>query len=161
MKNLTGLSRKIGTTLRKKELTLAVAESCTGGLLSSVITDVAGSSDYFLGGVAAYSNAQKRKLLKISPLILRRYSAVSKEVTIRMAKNIRRVAKSDIGIGITGYAGPNGGTKKNPRGTVYVAVACKARASVKRFRFKGNRTRVKRQSVEKALTLLNRAVPAD
>ncbi|MBN2121035.1 MAG: CinA family protein [Candidatus Omnitrophica bacterium] len=155
MKNkLCRLSKKLGQLLRKKKLTLACAESCSGGLLSSVITDIVGSSDYFVLGVVTYSKIQKEKLLKISKVILRKYSPVSTEVAICMAKHIMRIAKTDIGVGITGFAGPTGGTPKNPKGTVYIAVAVKDRVLAKRHLFKGGRIQVKRKAVEKALRLV-------
>jgi PncC family amidohydrolase len=152
------LSRKIGNILRKKNLTIAIAESCTGGLLSSVITDVSGSSDYFLGSVVSYSNTQKEKLLRIPRLTLRRYSAVSAETSVLMAKNVKRIARSHVGIGITGFLGPKGGTSRNPRGTVYVAVVFGSKAQVVKYRFKGSRLKVKTRAVMQTLSLIDKVL---
>ena len=140
--------------LSESNLTIASAESCTGGLLSSCITDIPGSSDYFVLGVVAYSRAQKEKLLKIPKTILKKYSAVSKMVACLMAENIRKLTLADIGVGITGYAGPTGGTIKDPKGTVYIAVAFKQKTLVKKYLFKKNRIEVKHKAVEKALRML-------
>lgn len=152
------LSKKVGELLRKRKLTLAAAESCTGGLFSSVITDVSGSSDYFLGGIVSYSTAQKEKLLHIPKPALKKYSAVSAQVTLLMAKNVKKLVKSDIAVAITGYAGPGGGTKKDPKGTVYIAVVFKVRALAKKYHFKGSRIQVKRKAVEKAFDLVQRVL---
>ncbi|MCD6540162.1 MAG: CinA family protein [Candidatus Omnitrophica bacterium] len=152
------LSKQIGGLLIEKRLTLAVAESCTGGLLSSSITDTEGSSKYFLLGVVAYSRVQKEKLLKIPPSILKRYSPVSQRTVKLMAENIRKIALADIGIGITGYAGPKGGRLKNPPGTVYIGLAFKGKTKVKKCSFKGQRKEIKKKAVKKALELLRQEV---
>ena len=152
------LSKQIGRLLTKKRLTLAVAESCTGGLLSSAITDIGGSSKYFLLGIVAYSRIQKEKLLKIPLSILKKYSPVSQETVKLMAQNIRKIALTDIGIGITGYAGPKGGRLKNPRGTVYIGLAFKEKTEVKKYSFGGQRKEIKKKAVKKALELLRQEV---
>jgi nicotinamide-nucleotide amidase len=143
----------VGGLLRKKRLTLAVAESCTGGLVSDRITDVAGSSDYFRGGVIAYSNAIKTRVLGVRAASLGRFGAVSAQVALEMARGVRKLAHSDIGIGITGIAGPAGRTKAKPVGLVYIALASKNKNIVDEFRLKGPRRSIKRQASQKALNL--------
>ncbi len=136
-------------------LTIAVAESCTGGLLSSMITDVPGSSGYFLGGVVAYSNETKKRLLKVSPSSLKKYGAVSARVAADMARGVSARLSSDIGLSITGIAGPGGGSVKKPVGTVYIGISIDGRSFVKGFRFKGTRRSIKRQSATSALNALS------
>jgi len=116
------LPESVGQLLRERGETLAIAESCTGGLLGSQITATPGSSHYFLGGVIAYSNAIKVNILKIEPTIIDTFGAVSAECAIQMANGVRNVFNSTWGIGITGIAGPDGGTNEKPVGTVFVAV---------------------------------------
>ncbi len=154
------LAKNIGKVLREKGLKLAVAESCTGGLLSSVITDVSGSSEYFVLGIVAYSPEQKEKLLKIPKKIIDKYTAVSEEVAMLMAENVRKFAKADIGVGITGYAGPSGGTVKNPAGTVYISVVSKDKSIAERFIFKGKRKTIKRKAVSRVLSLVCKILKA-
>ena len=113
----------VGELLRKKKRTVATAESCTGGLLANQITDVPGASEYFLQGVVCYSNESKQKLLGVKTATLKKYGAVSAEVALEMAKGIRKKAGSDFGVAVTGIAGPTGGTKLKPVGTVHIAVA--------------------------------------
>jgi PncC family amidohydrolase len=144
----------LGQILRKYGKTIAVAESCTGGLISSKITDVSGSSGYFRGGVIAYSNTIKRRLLDVSAISLKRYGAVSKEVVIEMAKGVKSLAKTDIGLGITGIAGPTGGTKNKPVGLVYIGLVTNKKRMVKEFRFKGPRIKIKSLAAQAALNLL-------
>ena len=155
MKNdLNVLSESVGYLCKRKNLKIAVAESCTGGLLSSVVTDVSGSSGYFVLGVVVYSKEQKNKLLKIPESILKRDSPVSKKVSLLMAENVRELSETDFGIGITGYAGPFGGTKKNPQGTVYIAVSGKGSTLGKKYLFRGKRPVVKEKAVYSALLFL-------
>ncbi len=156
MKNpgLWVLSKAIGSLCEKKNLKIAVAESCTGGLLSSVITDVSGSSKYFVLGTVVYSKEQKKKLLKIPESVLRKYSPVSEEAVLLMAENVRKLARTDLGIGITGYAGPSGGTKKNSKGTVYIAVSGKGFTRSRKYLFRGERGLVKEKAVYSALLFL-------
>jgi len=134
--------------------TVAIAESCTGGLLSSRITDISGSSRYFMMGVVAYSNRAKEKLLGVSAGSIKIYGAVSKEVALEMAKGVRRLAKTDIGLGVTGIAGPTGGTKSKPVGLVYIALVTNKKKIVKEFRFKGSRQNIKLQASQAALEIL-------
>lgn len=137
---------------------MAVAESCTGGLVSKLFTDISGSSKYFLAGIVAYSNKAKEKLLGIPRGIITKQGAVSEKVAALMAQKVRKLAKADIGIGITGIAGPTGGTKSKPVGTVYVAVASRNKTTCNLFRFQGSRDSIRKKSALKSLELLNKAI---
>ncbi|WKZ33918.1 MAG: CinA family protein [Thermodesulfobacteriota bacterium] len=148
----------IGEALRKKGLKLAIAESCTGGLLSSMITDIPGSSDYFEGAVIAYANPVKARMLKVKSRTLASYGAVSRETAGEMAQGARKAFKADISAAVTGIAGPGGGTPKKPVGLVYIAVSKGNRMMVRRFLFRGGRKAVKRQSAEAALGMLGAAL---
>lgn len=146
-----------GRLLKAKGMTLAAAESCTGGLLSSLITDVPGSSDYFIGSVVAYGNEVKTDALGVRPSTLERYGAVSGQTAKEMALGVKEALKTDAAVSITGIAGPGGGARK-PVGTVFICVSCKERLIVKKFLFEGGRKSIKRQSALTALGLLARAL---
>ncbi len=150
--------RYVGNTLDKNRLTLAIAESCTGGLLSNLITNAPGSSRYFIGGVVAYDNKVKIRLLGVSESTLKRWGAVSQQTAVEMAVGVRGLLKSDVSVGVTGIAGPDGGTRDKPVGYVCVAVDFKGEVRVKRFRFKGTRLEIKRQSAKGAFDMLAEAV---
>lgn len=150
------LEEVIGKYLKKKQQTVAVAESCTGGFLGHRITNVPGSSDYFLRGVVAYSNTAKTELLGIPHEIIDEHGAVSPQVARAMAEGIRERASSTFGISITGIAGPSGGTKEKPVGLVYTALAHDRDVLVKKNLFLGNRNAIKFQSSQKALDMLRR-----
>ena len=150
------IEAEVGQILRKRKLTLAIAESCTGGLISSRITDSNGSSDYFLMGIVAYSNRIKENILGISGKLLRKYGAVSKQVAFEMAKGVQLLAGTDIGIGVTGIAGPTGGTNKKPIGLVYIAAVAGKKRIIKKLHFKGARQDIKLQASEAALDLIKR-----
>jgi len=145
----------IGKLLAARKLTLAVAESCTGGLLGHRITSVSGSSRYFLGGSIAYSNKIKISHLGVKKLVLTRCGAVSCDVAGQMAIGVRKRMDSDIGISITGIAGPDGGSKKKPVGLVFIAVAYGKACLVRRFMFKGNRLAIKTAASQAALRMLS------
>ncbi|MFH1829484.1 MAG: nicotinamide-nucleotide amidohydrolase family protein [Pseudomonadota bacterium] len=117
------LAEVVGTLLKQKGFTLSVAESCTGGLMCSMITDVPGASDYFERGAVCYSNLSKQQMLGVPGKVIESEGAVSKDTVISMAEGIRRESKTDIGVGITGIAGPSGGTPNKPVGTVHIALA--------------------------------------
>ena len=134
--------------------TLAVAESCTGGLVGARVTSVRGSSRYFLGGVIAYDNAVKERLLAVDGEALRRSGAVSAEVARQMAAGVRHLLGADYGIGITGIAGPDGGSARKPVGLVFVAVAGARGCRVCRNVYRGGRLAVRRAAAEAALGLL-------
>ncbi|MCS7286948.1 MAG: CinA family protein [Anaerolineae bacterium] len=148
------LEKEAGELLRKLGLTLAVAESCTGGLLAHRITNVPGSSRYFIGGVVAYSNQVKSALLQVSEETLNTKGAVSEETAIQMARGVRELLKTDIGIGITGIAGPGGGTPTKPVGLVYVALSAPDYEECLQLKWEGHRIQNKRLSTEAALELL-------
>jgi PncC family amidohydrolase len=150
------LAEEVGRLLRSKALTVSVAESCTGGRLGDILTDVPGSSDYFLGGVISYSNDAKVSLLGVSSRTLKVKGAVSEEVAIQMAAGARTKLGADIGIGITGIAGPAGGTPTKPVGLVYVAVSSARSSECSRNVFRGSRSSIKDQSARKALEMLGR-----
>lgn len=150
--------RLIGEQLEGRGLTLALAESCTGGLVSSRITDVPGSSGYFLGSVVAYSNAVKESALGVRPATLRKYGAVSAETAREMARGARRALGASLSAAITGIAGPGGGTAEKPVGLVFIAVSAGRTAEARRFVFKGNRKSIKKQSAEAALSMIAEAL---
>ncbi len=148
------LSSALGALLLKKRLTVALAESCSGGLLSSLLTETPGSSRYFLGAVVAYDNRIKNSLLGVPKDFLKKNGAVSPEVASKLAQGVRERLLSDYGLAITGIAGPSGGTKKKPVGLVYIGLASKTRVSVKKYLFLGERSMVRRCAAEEALNLL-------
>lgn len=135
-------------------LKLAVAESCTGGGLADVITDVAGSSGYFQGGIVSYSNRAKEKLLRVDPEVLERLGAVSEPVALQMAEGVRDALEAEVGLGITGIAGPGGGSDEKPVGLVYIGLSAAGRQEVRRFVWSGDRLSNKRRSLEAALEML-------
>lgn len=149
-----GLEEVIGALLSERTLSIAVAESCTGGLLASRITDVPGSSAYFDRGVVTYSNDAKMEWLDVPETLLLTHGAVSEPVAEAMADGIRERARSSIGIGITGIAGPGGGTAEKPVGTVAIAVVTPDARTVRTFAFLGPREMVKFQSTQAALNML-------
>jgi nicotinamide-nucleotide amidase len=148
------LAAAIHKSLIRNKKTLAVAESCTGGLLSYILTDLPGSSNFFILGAVVYSNFSKRSILKIPVSVISRHGAVSRPVATALARNIRRIAKTDYGLGITGIAGPTGAVPGKPVGTVFIAVSSKTKTKCLRFQFKGSRTSIRRQSSQAALKLL-------
>jgi len=152
------LEEVVGRLLVDQKKTLAVAESCTGGLLSSRLTNVPGSSNYFLLGVVAYSNQAKTNLLGVPSSLLEKHGAVSPQTARAMALGIRKMSKADYGIGITGIAGPSGGSAQKPVGLVYISLAEGNRAEVTKNIFPGNRNIVKFQSTQKAMDLLRRSL---
>ncbi len=144
----------IHNLLTERKLTLGIAESCTGGLLSSSLTKQPGSSRYLLLAVVAYSNSSKVSILKIPVDIINKEGAVSEKVAILMSKGIRKISKADLGIGITGIAGPTGSTPLKPKGTVFIAVSDNRKTLCKKFVFKGSRRKVISQAVLNSLKLL-------
>ncbi|HRZ87531.1 MAG TPA: nicotinamide-nucleotide amidohydrolase family protein [bacterium] len=138
----------------KKRLTLAVAESCTGGLIASLLTDVPGSSGYFAGGVIAYANAVKEELLGVRPATLRASGAVSERTAREMADGARRLCSANVAVAVTGIAGPGGGTPRKPVGLVYVALSCGKRTICEKHLFRGGRLQVKKKTAGAALKLV-------
>ncbi len=152
------LESVVGGLLAGRGATVATAESCTGGLVAERLTRVAGASDWFPGGVVTYSNAQKLAWLGVREQDLRDHGAVSEVVARAMAEGIRARVASDFGVAVTGIAGPSGGSAEKPVGTVHVAVAGSAGTLHRRYRFPGDRERVRRQSAQAALDLLRRVL---
>jgi nicotinamide-nucleotide amidase len=148
------LEAVVGERLRARHLTIAVAESCTGGLLSSRLTDVPGSSDYVERGEVCYSNRSKIESLGVPAALIAEHGAVSEPVARAMAEGIRTKASTHVGVGVTGIAGPGGGTPDKPVGTVMIAVLIGADAHVRTFQFIGSREMVKFQSTQAALNML-------
>ena len=150
------MEQTVGSLLSAQHSTLAIAESCTGGLISDRITDIPGSSSYFQGTVVAYSNQIKLDLLGVSIADLDQHGAVSPPVAIQMAQGVRNLSKADYGLGITGIAGPTGATPQKPVGLVYVGLASQHGAYSREFRFVGDRVIIKRRASQMALDMLRR-----
>ena len=152
---LKDLTHRIHNQLIKKNKTISVAESCTGGLLSSLLTSLPDSSHYFLFGAVTYSNESKTKILSIPSKTIAKYGAVSQEIAKLMAHNIRRkFPASDFGLSITGIAGPGGATPGKSIGTVYICLAAGRKQICRKFNFSGNRGAIRKKSAEAALRLL-------
>ena len=145
--------------LRKKKLKLAIAESCTGGMLSSAITSVSGASKVFTMGLVTYSNQAKMNILKVPKKIIQKHGAVSIQCCLSMVNNLSKISKSKVCVSITGIAGPKGGTKEKPVGLVYVGISVGKRSAVNKsnFRNKG-RKYIQTQTVKKTLDLLNKMI---
>tara|TARA_Y100000992_G_C21146453_1_gene434011 strand:- start:300 stop:773 length:474 start_codon:yes stop_codon:yes gene_type:complete len=149
------LSQKLVKLLSKKKLKVSFAESCTGGLLSSSITSINGSSKIFTLGLVTYSNQAKINILKVPKKIIMNHGAVSYETCLSMLKNLNRISKTDISISITGVAGPNGGTKEKPVGLVFIGIKKNNKILVKKYLFKNKkRTSIQKATVNKALNLI-------
>jgi len=149
------LNEKIISILTKKKFKISLAESCTGGLLSSTITSVAGSSKVFTMGLITYSNKSKITLLKIPKNILQKYGAVSVQCCLLMVNNLTKISKSKICISITGIAGPKGGTQQKPVGLVYIGIKIGKKVVINKYNFKNKgRIYIQKQTVKKSLNLL-------
>ena len=153
------LSEKVVKKLIEKKTTISVCESCTGGLLSSAITTVSGSSKVFNLGLVTYSNQSKIKVLKVSKKIIRKYGAASEQVCKAMAKNVSKIGKTNMSVSVTGIAGPSGGTRKKPVGLVYVGIKKGNKISIKKYSFKNKgRSYIQRATVNKCLGLILNAL---
>ncbi|UCH11835.1 MAG: competence/damage-inducible protein A [Candidatus Omnitrophota bacterium] len=150
------LEAVVAGLLIKNNKTIAIAESCTGGLLSNRLTDIPGSSNYLMHSIIAYSNKSKTQLLGVPEEIIKKYGAVSRQTAKLMAKNVKELANVDIGLSITGIAGPSGETKQKPVGLVYIAVVTKNKIICKEFHFSGERKLIKFRSSQAALDMLRR-----
>jgi len=149
------LIKKIVNNLKKNKLKISLVESCTGGLLSSAITSVSGSSKVFNLGLITYSNQSKINVLKVPKNIIRKYGTVSEQVCIVMVKNLSKISKTNISVSITGIAGPNGGTKKKPVGLVYVGIKRGNKVQVNKYLFKNKgRSYIQKAAVNKSLGLI-------
>ncbi|MBI1817857.1 MAG: competence/damage-inducible protein A [Deltaproteobacteria bacterium] len=152
----TSMEEVVGTMLKQRGLTIALAESCTGGLIGHRITNVPGSSAYFVGDLVTYSNSAKQQLLGVNAATLERVGAVSEEVATEMAEGARRVAGADFGLATTGIAGPDGGSAEKPVGTVCIALATAEKSFVRRYQFWGTRDWVKILTSQVALDWVRR-----
>ncbi len=148
------LAEVVGRKLVQAGKTLAVAESCTGGLLAKLITDVPGSSRYFLCGWVTYSNESKSRQLGVLPALIETHGAVSEQVAVAMAQGARYNAGADFAVGITGIAGPEGGTEHKPVGLVYIAVSSRDSTDISRYVFPHDRSSVRLRAAQTALNLL-------
>ncbi|MDR0306264.1 MAG: CinA family protein [Chitinispirillales bacterium] len=152
---------QLGELLKRKNLTLAVAESCTGGLVGAAVTSVDGSSAYFRGGVIAYDNNIKRDILGVSSADLEKYGAVSDPVVKEMAYGVANFFNCDCGVSVSGVAGPHGGTKDKPVGLVFIGAFFRGRTYARSFLFIGNRREIRSQSVMAALDFLIGIIDTD
>lgn len=152
--NYQPLEFLIGGKLQEHGLRLAVAESCTGGLIGHRITNAAGSSAYFLGGVIAYANEAKMRLLGVHRGTLEQYGAVSRETVLEMARGVRQALGADVGIAVSGIAGPGGGTPEKPVGTTWIGLSAPDEEQAWSYLFQGDRIRIKEQAAEQALRRL-------
>ena len=151
---MSELEHELGNLLTTFKLTLATAESCTGGLIANRITDVSGSSRYFERGVITYSNESKSELLKVPLDIIDQFGAVSSNTVSAMATGIKKLAHTDLGLAVTGIAGPDGGTPEKPVGLVYIALADDENIDVREFKFTGTRTEIKHLTSDAALKMV-------
>ena len=151
------LSQKLVKLLSKKRLKISFVESCTGGLLSSSITSISGSSKVFTLGLVIYSNQAKIKILKVPKKIIKKHGAVSYETCLYMVKNLNKISKTNISLSITGVAGPKGGTKQKPVGLVFIGIKKGNKILIRKFLFKNKkRNLIQKASVNKALNLILR-----
>jgi len=152
---MTKLAKKVVKLLSKKRLKISFAESCTGGLLSSSITSISGSSKVFTLGFVTYSNLAKINILKVPKKILIKHGAVSYETCSSMVKNINKISKTNISLSITGVAGPKGGTREKPIGLVFIGIKKGNKTLIKKFLFKNKkRSSIQKATVNKALNLI-------
>ena len=152
--SLVALAERLAVVCRERGLTVATAESCTGGLVADAITDVAGASRYFLGGVVAYADRAKTDQLGVAPELLASHGAVSAQVARAMAAGVRERVRADLAVAITGIAGPGGGSEAKPVGLTYIALADRDGVDVRRFLWSGDRAANKLASATAALELL-------
>lgn len=150
------IAAEVGEELLRRQMNLAVAESCTGGMLSATITAVSGASGYFRGGVIAYHNDVKKQLLKVRSEALEKVGAVSEPVAQQMALGVRAALGADYGVGVTGVAGPTGGAPEKPVGLVFICVSSDAGDLVEAFHFFGDREEIRTAAVNAALQMLRR-----
>ena len=149
------LSQKVVRLLRKKRLKISLAESCTGGLLSSIITSISGSSKVFIIGLVTYSNQSKINTLKVPKNTIRKYGAVSYETCLSMVKNLNKISKTNISVSVTGIAGPRGGSKKKPVGLVFIGIKKGNKTLVRKYLFKNKkRSAIQRAAASKSLNLI-------
>ncbi len=154
MQTLKQNALRIQNLMIQKHLTLATAESCTGGTVAAILTEIAGSSAYFWGSVVSYHNLVKEKVLGVPGQILQQCGAVSPEVAQSMAENARRLLQTDLAVSLTGVAGPGGGSPEKPVGLVYIALADAQNTTVKKLQLAGDRQQIRLASTEQVFNLL-------
>ena len=156
------LNKKILSLIKRKKMKLAIAESCTGGMLSSAITSVSGSSKVFNMGLVTYSNQAKINLLKVPKRIIKKYGSVSVQCCLAMVNNLSKISKSKACVSVTGIAGPKGGSKQKPIGLVYIGIRIGKKVVVNKCNFKNKgRIFIQKQTVKKSLNLLTRLIKQD
>ena len=153
------LNKKIILLIKRKKMKLAIAESCTGGMMSSTITSVSGSSKVFTMGLVTYSNQAKTSILKVPQKIIKKYGSVSVQCCLAMVNNLSKISNSKVCVSITGIAGPKGGSKQKPVGLVYIGIRVGKKVIVNKCNFKNKgRAYIQRQTVKKSLNLLFRLI---
>ena len=153
------LNKKIISLIKRKKMKLAIAESCTGGMLSSTITSISGSSKVFTMGLVTYSNQAKTSILKVPQKIIKKYGSVSVQCCLAMVNNLSKISKSRVCVSITGIAGPKGGTKQKPVGLVYIGIRIGKKVILNKCNFKNKgRAYIQRQTVKKSLKLIFRLI---
>jgi len=154
--HLNNQLKKLTAKLKKNKIKVAVAESCTGGLISYNLTKIPGASKFFMVGIISYSNISKLDLLKVRQKTLTKYGAVSREICKEMCNNLLKISKTNIAISVTGIAGPDGGTKKKPIGLVYVGICSKNKFEIKKFNFgkKLSRINIQNLTLKKTIKLI-------
>jgi len=156
------LNKKIISLIKRKKMKLAIAESCTGGMLSSAITSVSGSSKVFTMGLVTYSNQAKIDILKVPQKIIKKYGAVSVQCCLAMVNNLSKISKSKVCVSITGIAGPKGGSKQKPVGLVYIGIRVGKKVIVNKCNFENKgRAYIQKQTVKKSLNVLLRLIKQD
>ena len=151
---IDSLAARLGNLLKARKMMLSTAESCTGGGIAAFLTDIPGASEWFPGGFVTYSNEWKMKLLGVSVATLEQYGAVSSQTVGEMLEGLLESGGADLGIAVSGIAGPGGGTPEKPVGTVYIGVAGRDWKRVERWQFRGNRADVRRATAETALKMM-------
>jgi nicotinamide-nucleotide amidase len=153
------INKKVFSLLKNKKLKIAFAESCTGGMLSSAIVSISGSSKVFSMGLITYSNAAKNSILKVPNMIIKKHGAVSVQCCLSMVNNLSRISKSKICVAVTGIAGPDGGTKKKPVGLVYIGIKNSKKVKIYRYLLKNKGRRyIQQTTVKKALVLILKSI---
>ena len=156
------LNKKVISLIKRKRMKLAIAESCTGGMLSSAITSVSGSSKIFNMGLVTYSNQAKKTILKVPQKIIKKYGAVSVQCCLAMVNNLSKISNSKVCVSITGIAGPKGGSKQKPVGLVYIGIKIGKKVMINKCNFKNKgRIFIQKQTVKKSLNLLAKLIRRD
>jgi PncC family amidohydrolase len=158
--NAEPLEKAVGRLLTEQKLTLALAESCTGGLIAHRLTNVPGSSAYFIGGMVSYANEAKERMLGVSHQTLQEHGAVSEETAREMSREVRRLLQTDVALAVTGIAGPSGGTPEKPVGLTYIALTAEDFERCEKYLWKGDRRANKEQSAKAALRMLRQYLEA-